>query len=137
MKKKTKSKKVKSKSSKAKKKTVKKKAVRKKSSKAKAVKRPKPAKAKVSAPKKPQIKGVLIGAATHYFPHVEAAVVKIGNGQIRAGDRLYFKGHTTDFEVTVSSMQIDRSPIEIASKGDEVGIQVPSRVREGDSVYKL
>ncbi|RLE44283.1 translation elongation factor-like protein, partial [Candidatus Woesearchaeota archaeon] len=47
------------------------------------------------------------------------------------------KGATTDFEQTVESMEINRQKIEIAKPGDEIGIKVIDRVREGDKVYKI
>lgn len=73
---------------------------------------------------------------THYFPHVHAAVLKIKVGDIRIGDELHFKGHTTDFVQRVMSMQIDHKPVAIATKGDDFGLEVKSRVRAGDLVYK-
>jgi len=73
---------------------------------------------------------------THYFPHVSAAVLKIKVGEIRIGDELLFKGHTTDFKQKVVSMQIDHQPVMIARKGDDFGVEVKSRVRAGDLVFK-
>lgn len=90
-----------------------------------------------AAKKAPTINGTLIGHVTHYFPHVDAAVVKIENGGLAVGDTLYFKGHTTDFKQSVNSMQMDRAPIQKAGPGDEIGVEVKSRVREHDEVYKM
>jgi putative protease len=53
------------------------------------------------------------------------------------GDRLHFLGHTTEFETTVHSMQIEHKSMTEVKKGDSVGIKVPERVREGDKVYKI
>lgn len=84
-----------------------------------------------------RIQGVLIGHVTHYFPHVNAAVVKIKKGILRLGDRLQFKGHTTDFIETLVTIEIDHSRVQEARPGDEVGLGVHDRVREGDAVYRL
>lgn len=73
---------------------------------------------------------------THYFPHVNVAVLKIKTGVIRVGDELHFKGHTTDFKQKVLSMQIDHKPVQVAQKGDDFGVEVGSRVRAGDQVFK-
>ena len=81
--------------------------------------------------------GELAGVVTHYFPHVEAAIVKVKVPKLRVGDFLRFKGHTTDFKLKIDSMQIDHEAIQEAKKGAEIGIQVPSRVREGDVVYRV
>ena len=53
------------------------------------------------------------------------------------GDTLHFLGHTTDFEFTVHSMQIEHKFVTEAKKGDGVGVKVPEKVREGDKVYKI
>jgi putative protease len=132
---------------KAAKKTVKK-APKKKAVKAKAkVKvKAKPVKVKKTARKgKPRqpvlVKEALslipVGEVTHYFPHVNAAVVKVAQGEIREGEILSFRGHTTNFKQPANSMQIDHKPIQVARAGDELGIRVKSRVRAGDKVFKV
>ena len=77
----------------------------------------------------------IIGEVTHYFPHVRAAVIKL-KAPLTVGDKIKIKGHTTDFTQVITSMQIDRVPITGAKKGDEIGLQVNSRVRQQDKVYK-
>ena len=116
------------------KKKVVKKALKKKPAKKavkKAVSKKKPAVAKAK-----KVKENVIGKITHYFPHVNAAVLKIKTGEIRVGDELLFKGHTTDFKQKVVSMEIDHQPVMIAKKGDDFGVEVKSRVRAGDLVFK-
>lgn len=85
--------------------------------------------------KKPSLE-TLVGKVTHYFPHVEAAVIKITKDKISIGDKLHIKGHSSDFTQTVDSLQIDRVPVDSAKKGQEIGLKVSSRVRENDQVYK-
>ena len=120
-----------------KKKAVKKKVARKVPAKAKS----RPAKKKGPAKKQARIVKIALAAiptaeVTHYFPHVNAAVLKIKTGEIRIGDELLFKGHTTDFKQKVVSMQIDHQPVLVARKGDDFGVEVKSRVRAGDLVFK-
>jgi sRNA-binding protein len=95
--------------------------------------------AKKPQAKKPQVvtklKGNVIGKVTHYFPKVRAAVVKL-KAPLSVGDAVKIKGHTTDFAQTVTSLQIDRVPINSAKKGQEIGLLVDSRVRQNDVVYK-
>lgn len=78
-----------------------------------------------------------IGEVSHYFPKVRAAAVKILKGGVRVGDEIYIKGHTTDFKERIASMQLDHISITDAKKGDEIGLLVKSRVRIGDSVYRV
>ena len=78
-----------------------------------------------------------IGEVTHYFPHVKAAAVMILKDSLKPGDWIYLKGHTTDFKEKVNSIQLDRASIPEGVKGQEIGLAVKSRVRIGDSVYKV
>ena len=81
--------------------------------------------------------GEPIGEVTHFFAHVKAAVIKLKKDTLVAGDTIYIKGSTTNFEQKIKSMQINHAPIEKASKGQEIGIKVKSKVRHGDKVYKV
>lgn len=78
----------------------------------------------------------LIGAVVHYFPHVKAAVIKVEKGSVTVGDHIRVKGHTTDFEEKVQSMQIEHESVENVSKGQEVAIKVKKKTRRGDRVFK-
>ncbi len=97
---------------------------------------PKAAKAKI---KKQALEVSLekIGKVTHYFPHVKAAAVMLLKDGLKVGDNIYIKGHTTDFKETVKSIQLDRVPIQEGKKAQEIGLLVKSRVRQGDSVYRI
>ncbi len=48
-----------------------------------------------------------------------------------------FKGHTTDLEMTVDSIQIDNAQVAEAKSGDSIGVKVSERVRGGDLAYKI
>ncbi len=78
-----------------------------------------------------------IGYVEHYFSKISVAAIKITSGSLKIGDRIRIKGATTDFEQVIESMEINRQKIEEAKSGDEVGIKVIDRVREGDKVYKV
>lgn len=117
-----------------KKKTLKRKVAKKKPLKRKPVKKIR-RKAKKPAVAKKR-KENIIGKITHYFPKVRAAVVKL-KGPLSIGDTVKIKGHTTDFKQNVTSLQIDRVPINSAKKGQEIGFLVDSRVRRNDVVYKI
>lgn len=90
-----------------------------------------------TAPKLTESEGKSIGVITHFFPNVSAAILKVSKGSISIGESIHFKGSHTDFKITVKSMQMNRAPIEVAKKGQEIGIQVPEKVQEGDLVFKV
>jgi len=93
-----------------------------------------PATRQKTAKKSAKTPWVLAGDITHYFPKVKAAVFKC-RVSLAIGDAVWVKGRNTDFRQTVGSMQIDRRPIERASKGQEIGLEVLRDVHEGDRVY--
>ena len=53
---------------------------------------------------------------------------------MKVGDKVHIKGHTTDFEIGVKSIQIERKAVKSAKKGDHIGIKVPEKVRPNDKV---
>ena len=78
-----------------------------------------------------------IGFVSNYFSRISVAAVEITDGSVSVGDTLHFLGHTTDFESTVHSMQIEHKSVTEAKKGDSVGVKLPEKAREGDKVYKI
>ncbi len=78
-----------------------------------------------------------IGFVSNYFSKISVAAVEITDGTLSVGDALHFFGHTTDFEYTVHSMQIEHKSVTEARKGDSVGVKVSEKVREGDKVFKI
>ena len=76
----------------------------------------------------------LVGTVTDFFAHPVVAGIELA-GTVKVGDRIHIKGHTTDLELVVNSMQIDRVDVSQAKAGDSVGIKVSERVRRGDKVY--
>lgn len=91
------------------------------------------------AAKKPKVQKKALaakpaGIVTHFFSAISVAIVKC-KMPLRIGDTLHYKGATTDFKEAVKSMQYDHKPITVSKKGQEVGMKVKKRVREGDAVY--
>jgi selenocysteine-specific translation elongation factor len=75
-----------------------------------------------------------VGKVSDFFAHVVVAGIDM-TGSVKVGDKIHIKGHTTDIEMDVTSMQINNQNVTEAKKGDSVGIKVPERVRPGDTVY--
>lgn len=75
-----------------------------------------------------------VAEITHYFDHLGVAVVRL-TAELKAGDEVHIKGHTTDFTQKVTEMQADHEKVDKLSKGSEAGIKVNELVREGDKVY--
>ena len=77
----------------------------------------------------------LIGKITHYFNKISVGIIEITDGELKIGDTVHIKGHTSDFTQQVTSMQIEHAAIEQAKKGDAIGIKVDSPVHEHDQVF--
>ncbi|MHC4173042.1 MAG: translation elongation factor-like protein [Planctomycetota bacterium] len=78
----------------------------------------------------------IIGKVSDFFARPVVAAIEL-TGVLELGDKIHIKGHTTDLELNVDSMQIDNLPVKEATSGDSVGVKVPERVRSGDTVYKI
>jgi hypothetical protein len=77
-----------------------------------------------------------IGRVTHYFGKLNVAAVTLTE-PLRVGDRVRFKGHTTDFEMAVDRMQIEHRDVKEAKPGDDVALHVTEKVREHDEVRRV
>ena len=78
-----------------------------------------------------------IGVIAHYYGHLGVGIIKIEAEGIKVGDTLHFKGHTSDFQQTVDSMQVEHKDVQEAKVGDLVGAKVNEHVREHDEVFKV
>ena len=77
-----------------------------------------------------------IGTVSEFFAKPVVAGIQL-TSLLKAGDRIHIKGHTTDLELVVASMQINNVTVQEAKAGDAVGIKLPDRVRRGDMVFKV
>jgi len=78
-----------------------------------------------------------IGVVSHYWNHIQVAGIHLTDGELRVGDTIHVKGHTSDFTQHVESMQVENGQIETARAGDDVGIKVVDHAREHDDVFKV
>jgi len=78
----------------------------------------------------------VIGKVSDFFARPVVAGIEL-SGMLKLGDKIHIKGHTTDMELTIDSMQINNVDVNEAKAGDSVGIKVSERVRRGDTVYKV
>lgn len=77
-----------------------------------------------------------VGKISDYFAKIGVAAIEL-TGSLSVGDTIHIKGHTTDFEQKIDSMQIEHQSVEKANPGDSIGIKVKDRVRGHDVVYKV
>ena len=79
---------------------------------------------------------VEVGHVSDFFAKPVVAGITL-TGTLKTGDKIHIKGHTTDIECTVDSMQINNASVTEGKAGDGVGVKVSDRVRPGDKVYVI
>jgi len=81
--------------------------------------------------------GVLIGEITHYFSKIMVCVVKVTDKSLLVGDKILISGSSTNFHQRVKSLQIQSVDVQMARRGDLVGLKTDEVCRVGDKVYKI
>jgi hypothetical protein len=77
-----------------------------------------------------------IGRVTHYFNHLDVAVLKLTDN-LKLGDTIHILGHVTDLIEKVTSMQVNHHTVVSVMSGDDVALKVNEPVREHDVVYRV
>lgn len=77
-----------------------------------------------------------IGHVTHYFSHLGVAAIQVEDDDLKLGENIHIKGHTTDVVQPIDSLQYEHGDIRVAHPGQSVGVKVKDHVREHDTVYK-
>lgn len=80
-----------------------------------------------------------VGKITHYYDKIGVAVVELAD-TIKVGNQIRIKApesstRETDFTQIVNSIQVEHKQVEIAKKGEAVGMKVDQPVKDGDQVY--
>ncbi len=78
-----------------------------------------------------------IGHITHYFGHVGVGAIQLTDGDLAVGDTIHVKGHTSDFNQVVESMQIEHASVPKATRGQNAGTKLNEHVRVNDTVFKI
>ncbi len=78
-----------------------------------------------------------VGYVSKYFGQIKVAAIEITAGKLSVGETIHIKGHTTDMNVDVGSIQIEHESVDSANKGDSIGLKVSGKARRKDKVFKL
>ena len=79
---------------------------------------------------------MLLGFVEDYYAKIGVVALTL-KAHVSVGQKIQVLGHTTNFQQTVDSMQIDHAAVTEGTPNDGVGIKVTSRARGGDHVYLL
>jgi len=78
----------------------------------------------------------LVGKITHYYNRIGVAVIELTD-ELKLGDTIHILGHTTDFEQTISSLEIEHKKVLSIKPGMDAALKVAESVRAGDQIYKI
>jgi hypothetical protein len=79
---------------------------------------------------------VEIGRVTHYYNHLNVAVLRLTDS-IKLGDMIHILGHVTDLTERITSMEVNHHIVLWVKPGDDVAIKVNEPVREHDHVFRI
>ena len=79
---------------------------------------------------------VQIGRVTHYYNHLNVAVLELTDG-LKLGDKIHIVGHSTDLYERIASMEVNHHPIDWVDARQDVAIKVVEPVHEHDKVYRV
>ena len=77
-----------------------------------------------------------IGTVTHYYSHLNVAVVQLTD-RLKVGETIHICGHTTDFTQVVASMEVDHHRVVVVEPGEDVALKVVEPVRLTIAVTNL
>ena len=79
---------------------------------------------------------VQIGTITHYYSHLNVAVLDLRE-HLQVGEKIHILGHTTDFIQKVTSMEVNHHHVIVANPGDNIALKVIEPVRVHDTIYRV
>jgi len=78
----------------------------------------------------------ILGKIIHFYPKISVAVIELED-TLKVGDKIMVERGEESFEQLVDSMQVEHENIEIAKKGESIGLKLSGQTKEGAKVYKV
>jgi len=78
-----------------------------------------------------------VGIIENYYPKQQAAAVRLLEEGIAVGDEIIIEGNTTYLRQRIRSIKKQGEVLEMAEKGDLVGLAVNGAVRKNDRIFTL
>jgi len=79
---------------------------------------------------------ILAGQVRNYYKNINVASIEVTDS-LKVGDLIHIKGHFTDFDQEIYSIEIRHTQVKEAAKGQIAGIKVDDYVRKNDFIYKI
>lgn len=81
----------------------------------------------------PSFAAPVIGKITHYYEKIRVAVMQISD-TLSVGDCITYETETGEYDQVVDSMEIERTPVFKAQRGDDIGIKLQKKPIVGSNV---
>lgn len=78
----------------------------------------------------------LVGIVDDFYSHISVITFTL-TAPLSVGDAIHVRGHTTDLEQSVTSMQCEHKDVANGKPGMGVGIRISDKARRGDYIYKI
>lgn len=78
----------------------------------------------------------ILGRVIHYYDKAGVAIVKL-NKDLKIGDKVKFVKGDNVFEQVIDSMQAEHTSLPDAKAGQEIGIKVNQKTKEGTVVFTV
>jgi putative protease len=76
----------------------------------------------------------LIGIVVHWYDKISVAVIELSKN-LKVGDKVKIKHGDTEFEETISSMQLDHESVKSGKKGQGIAVKFSQKAGEGSKIY--
>ncbi len=77
-----------------------------------------------------------VGVVDHYYTNLGVVTLTLEN-DLKVGDTIHVKGHTSDFLQKVESIEVNHRKVESAKSGEGIGLKVKEHGRHHDIVFKV
>jgi putative protease len=78
---------------------------------------------------------IQIAKITHYYDKIAVAVIEVIKQPLKVGDVIKISGHDSEFNQTVSSLQVEHEQVKEITKGESGALKTDKPVKEGDVIY--
>ena len=78
---------------------------------------------------------IQIAKVTHYYDKIGVAVIEIIKQPLKVGDVIKISGHDSEFNQTVTSLQVEHTQVTEIAKGESGALKTDKPVKEGDVIY--
>jgi len=79
---------------------------------------------------------ILAGRVRNYYKKINVASIEV-TASLKLGDLVHIKGHFTDFDQEIYSIEIRHTQVKEVTEGQIAGIKVDNYVRKNDLIYRV